>query len=422
MSADIALVLLVALVAIAILGVMTGLRLGAARAPMADHGLVVQQAVAGAMADMQRAAAGQGEAAVRAALEHASVLNRDVVGHQLAAGQQELVAKKELIDSRLDQVRVELRGELARVSEMVQQLGSASTRSFGEVAAALNAHAELTAGLASSTQGLREALASTKTRGQWGERMAEDVLRLAGFVEHVNYEKQTSVEGGRALPDFTFPMPKGHVLYMDVKFPLSSYLRYLEATTDRERSATRDQFLRDARMRVRELSTRDYTAAGTASTVDYVLLFLPNESISSFIHEHDPALLDDALGQKVVLCSPMTLFALLGVIRQAFDNFMIEQTSEQILRTLGSFRKEWTKYTGSVDVVSRRLESLQRAFDDMSGTRRRQLDRSINTLDELRRQRGLMADEELALGAGDADPGDGENDAPLLSLRRRGAS
>ena len=58
--------------------------------------------------------------------------------------------------------------------------------------------------------------------------MAEDVLRLAGFTEHVNYRKQTQVGGGTGRPDYTFDLPKGHVLYMDVKFPLASYLRYLE--------------------------------------------------------------------------------------------------------------------------------------------------------------------------------------------------
>ena len=68
--------------------------------------------------------------------------------------------------------------------------------------------------------------------------MAEDVLRLAGFIENVNYRKQTPVDGdSRAMPDFTFTMPKDHVLYMDVKFPLTSYLRYLEAGTDAERQA-----------------------------------------------------------------------------------------------------------------------------------------------------------------------------------------
>ena len=76
---------------------------------------------------------------------------------------------------------------------------------------------------------------------------------------------------------------------------------------------------------------RASTPTGDRRSVDYVLLFLPNETVSGFIHEHDPTLVDEALGQKVVLCSPLTLFALLGVIRQAFDNFIVEQTSDEIL-------------------------------------------------------------------------------------------
>jgi DNA recombination protein RmuC len=366
-------------------------------APGPDPAIGVHEAMAHALAELQRSAVAQSEVAIRSAVEQASRLNRDVVGAQMAAGQQELLAKKELIDTSLDRVRIEVREELANVSEMVRQLGTTSTRSFGEVASALTAHAESTAKLDATAHGLREALASSKTRGQWGERMAEDVLRLAGFVEHVNYTKQTAVEGGRALPDFTFPMPKGHVLYMDVKFPLTSYLRFLESTNDRDKSVNREQFLRDVRVRVKELATRDYVRAGTATTIDYVLLFLPNESLSSFIHENDPALLDDAMRQKVVLCSPLTLFALLGVVRQAFDNFMIEQTSDQILKVLGAFEKEWGKFVGSVDTMGKRLESTQRAFEDLNGPRRRMLERSLVQLESLRRQRGLAVEPGLDL-------------------------
>lgn len=402
--------------ALLVVGLMVGLLMARrSRVPVADPAEAVHAALTAAISQLQQTSATQTEAAIRAAVGQASMLNRDVVGAQMAAGQQELLAKKEMIDTTLDRVRTELRDELANVSELVRQLGTSSTRSFGEVAAALNAHAETTAGLASTAQGLREALASSKTRGQWGERMAEDVLRLAGFKEHVNYTKQTAVEGGRALPDFTFPLPKGHVLYMDVKFPLASYMRYLDATTDRDRSAEREQFLRDVRVRVKELSRRDYLTAGTATTVDYVLMFVPNESLTSFIHEADPALLEDALRQKVVMCSPMTLFALLGVVRQAFDNFMIEQTSDQILKVLGSFEREWTKFGGAVDTVGKRLESAQRAFEDLNGPRRRMLERSLVQLESLRRQRGLPVDGELPLPLAD----DGDSDGDLFDLSPR---
>ena len=114
--------------------------------------------------------------------------------------------------------------------------GEATAERFGQVDRSLQVHAEITQLLSSTTNSLREALASSNARGQWGERMAEDVLRLAGFHEGVNYLKRTAVVGeGTGIPDFTFLLPKGHVLFMDVKFPMAAYLKYLEAGTEAER-------------------------------------------------------------------------------------------------------------------------------------------------------------------------------------------
>ena len=79
-----------------------------------------------------------------------------------------------------------------------------------------------------------------------------------------------------------------------------------------EAHALRDRFLRDVRDRVKELQGRGYDAS--ESTVGYLLLFIPNESVYGFIHENDATLLDDALAKNVVLCSPTTLFAVLGVV------------------------------------------------------------------------------------------------------------
>ena len=259
----------------------------------------------------------------------------------------------------------------------------------------MRSHAEVAGTLADSTRMLREALANPQARGQWGERMAEDVLRLAGFTEHVNYRKQTQVDGGTGRPDYTFDLPKGHVLYMDVKFPLASYLRYLEVGTDAERQAHLKRFLTDVRARVKELARREYAREGDQPSVDYVLLFLPNEQLTGFIHEHDPGLLDDAMAQRVVMCSPLTLFAFLGVIRQAFDNFMIERTSDEILSLIGKFSQQWGKYTESIEKVKTRLDSVQKELDLLVGTRRRALERPLQQLEDLRVQRNLPVDGEL---------------------------
>ena len=242
---------------------------------------------------------------MQAALQQAAVMQREQLGAAATQARQattaELDSKKDVIDARLEQVRAEVADGLGKLTAMVSTLATSSSEKFGQVDQSLRSHAEITQALSESARALKEAMASPSARGQWGERMAEDVLRLSGFVENVNYRKQTQLEGATGRPDFTFPLPKGHELYMDVKFPMAAYLRYLEAGSEAERQAHRAEFLRDVRARVRELAKRDYASASAKQSVDYVLLFLPNEQLTGFIHEHDPALIDDAMYQRVVM-------------------------------------------------------------------------------------------------------------------------
>jgi DNA recombination protein RmuC len=287
---------------------------------------------------------------------------------------QELDGKKSLIDQQL----VTMTGELHKVGELVHSLERDRRQVFGQLTNELQRQQEGLHALTENTQQLRETLASTKARGQWGERMADDVLRLAGFLEGVNYTRQrTLTDGGR--PDYTFMLPKGMVVHMDVKFPLDNYMRYLEAGNDVERAACRNQFLRDVRDRVKELSSRSYLDARD-ETIDCLLLFIPNESVYAFVQENDRALLDDAMRKKVIVCSPLTLYAILAVIRQAADNFRLERTSNEILALLGEFSKQWEKYTVQLDKVQTRFESVHKEYEALMTTRHRALQRPLDKI------------------------------------------
>lgn len=390
---------------------------------------VVQAAVASALAELRAQTEGERDAWFRAAVEQAAIVNREQLGSVAGEARQqtaaELAAKKDVIEARLGQVHAEMRGELDRLGQMVGQLARASAEKFGQVDQSLRTHAEVTQTLSESARALREAMASPTARGQWGERMAEDVLRLAGLVENVNYVKQTQLEGATGRPDFTFQLPKGQELYMDVKFPMAAYLRYLDAHTEPERQAHRASFLRDVRARVRELAKRDYARESTRQSVDYVLLFLPNEQLTGFIHEADPRLIDDAMEQRVVMCSPLTLFAFLGVIRQAHDNFMIERTSDEILALIGKFGAEWEKYSDRLDKMKKKFDQLDSDFNDLTGTRRRALERPLRQLEAVRRERNLPIDGELfpALDAADEVDVAFEDDLDITppNVRRLGA-
>ena len=296
----------------------------------------------------------------------------------------ELDAKKGLIDQQLQRMT----SELENVSKLMKELEKDRVEKFGELATQLRTASEQTAALTQTTSTLREALASTRARGQWGERMAEDVLRLAGFIEDVNYLKQKAIDEAGARPDFTFLLPRNLRLNMDVKFPLDNYIKFLEAESQSEKAKFRNDFLRDVKARIKEVTTREYINP-EQNTVDYVLLFIPNEQIYAFIHEQDSSILDDGIKSKVVFCSPVTLFAVLAVIRQAIDSFALEQTSTEILSLLGAFKKQWVEFLKKLEVLGRRIGDAQKEYETLATTRRRQLERPLNRIESLRTGRGI---------------------------------
>jgi DNA recombination protein RmuC len=278
--------------------------------------------------------------------------------------------------------------QLEKVDGLMRALERDRRGAFGRLANELQRQHEGLNALTENTRQLREALASSKARGQWGERMAEDVLRLAGMLEGVNYRKQVSLAGA-GRPDYTFLLPNDLVLHMDVKFPLDNYVRYLEAEGAVERTARREQFLRDVRARVKELSGREYLDA-RSETIDCLLLFIPNENVYAFVNEHDRQLLDDALRNKIVLCSPLTLYAVLAVIRQAVDNFRLERTTDEILALLGEFATQWEKYALQLDRVQQRFDGVAKEYATLMTTRHRALQRPLDKIESLRRDEAAL--------------------------------
>jgi len=357
------------------------------------------------------------EATVRAAVDAAVDTMVKVAGERLGAqaeaGARELAARSAAFEQRVGEMRGrmvdelalrnsaveagmgDVRAEVARVAEMVATLARERAEQSGRVEARLADVAASSARLADTTQSLRQALANPQARGQWGERMADDVLRAAGLVEGISYRKQSATAAG-TIPDFTFLLPGGRVLHMDVKFPVDNYLRYLEAASDRERDQHAIAFVRDVRARVRELSGRVYIDPD--DTLDEVLLFIPNEAVYAFVHTHDRDLVEVALNQKVVLCSPCTLFSVLAVIRQAVEQTRLQRTSDEILACLAAFERQWAKFADAMDKVGRSLDTVRRSWDDLSGPRRRQLERHLDRVDELR-TRGAVGSADRPAGA-----------------------
>ena len=284
---------------------------------------------------------------------------------------EKLENKKELIDKNLE--------------EMTKKL-SAIERESIELNKGLQLSENVTNDLRDKTGKLSQLLAGSKSRGDWGERMAEDIIDFIGLKEGINYQKQTTTKSGKH-PDFTFILPKEKIVNMDVKFPLDNYKAYIESEDKTTKDRYKKEFFKDVKNRIKEVTTRDYIDP-SSGTLDYVLLFIANESIYTFINEQDTSVIDDALKKQVLLCSPLSLYAILSLIHQSVNNFFIEERTSEVLKQFHHFTQEWEKYKKKTEDMGKSLQAAINHYEALISTRKNTLEKPLEKI------RGITGDVE----------------------------
>ena len=375
--------IVIAVVAALVVGGVIGIIVVRAVKPEVSGGVDVNSAIQAAVEGQRLQANAERDQAVQAAVQMAVAQLQQM---NKAARQSESESVKSELDLRAQRVSLDYQAvteQLKDVTKMVQKFEQEGSERFGSVASALEQTNHLSETLNTTASELKRVLSSGQARGQWGERMAEDILQLHGFVEGIQYRKQLTIEPGR--PDYTFNLPGETKLYMDVKFPLDNYSLFVSAETDPERDAARKQFLTDVKNHVKGLASRSYSESSSDTTIDFVLLFVPNEAVYKFIHEEDSSIINDALNKKLVICSPITLYAVLGVINQATKSFEIEKSAQELMVLLGKFESEWKKFVELMAKVGKNLDTAKTSFGDLEGVRQRKLDDAMNKIQDLKR-------------------------------------
>jgi DNA recombination protein RmuC len=331
--------------------------------------------------EVQKNLAAFTDVATQTAVDHLVQMSGQLVNAQSQLSEQNLEGKKALIDQSIKEVRDNLKS----VETLVSGLEKDRAKAYGELLSQLKTASEQTVKLSETTGKLQAALGNTRVRGQWGERMADDILAGIGFVEGINYTKQQVDTAGGSRPDYTFLLPNRLVLNMDVKFPWENYKKYIDTDSEADQEGFKAAFLKDARQRIKEVTTRDYINP-EQNTVDYVLVLIPNEQVYRFINENDPTMLDYALQSKVVLCSPVTLYAVLALINQAVKNFKMEKGLAEIITLIKQFTTQWQKFVESMDKMGKRLQDAQKEFETLTGTRKNMLERPMLRIEQIKHE------------------------------------
>ena len=327
-------------------------------------------------------------------------LAKETLDAKTSESSADLDNKKKLIDQSLSTLSKEMQERMEKVQKLMTEINQNVPEKYGQVSQAISSIAQQSENLRKTTDSLRIALSGTQQRGQWGERIADDIIRHIGLIEGIHYLKQHQIDGSKSRPDFTFLLPENLKINMDVKFPGSKYLEYYQAADDGQREAAKKSFLTAVRARIKEVTTREYINSND-NTLDYVLVFIPNEQVYAFIYECDSEILDEALKQKVVLCSPLTLYAMLALIRQAIDNFNLRKSSNEIQSLLAGFSGQWKKFIDCMADLGKKIDSAKNEYDDMVGKRQKMLDTQVKKIDQLSKAGGI---EPKIVGDGDSLP------------------
>ena len=321
-------------------------------------------------------------ARARAAVEMQNYVQQQASQNSAQAGQ----------ENKLLEAIAPVRFHLEQMQQVVTRLEKDRTEQFGTIQEQLKNAIDSDAALRKQTQALSQALSSNNIRGVWGETQLRKLVELAGLIKHADFDEQASfsTDTGSGRADMVINLPGGKSLAIDSKVPFNSYQ---EASTisdlaSGEELARRNRLIEEhvkaVKGHVDALSSKSYWTGLNASP-DFVIAFVPSESLLSAALDADPALLEYAFKKNVALASPVSLFSVLKTINYIWR----QNVDETQVRTMIKLGKELYERVGKVaehaDKLGRSITATVKDYNTfVSSLESRVLvtARKLNDLDE----------------------------------------
>ncbi len=270
----------------------------------------------------------------------------------------DLDKRQEAINKTVEPVGIALK----TFNERVEKIEERRTQTDASLKQQLQQLAESQVQLNKTTGSLVQALRAPQVRGQWGEMQLRRTVEMAGMINYCDFEEQASVEtsdGQRQRPDMIIRLPNERVVVVDSKVPLAAYLDALQSEDpdhQKERMVAHARHIRD---HIKALSAKSYWTQFD-NTPEFVVLFIPNETIFSAALEQDPQLIEQGVLNKVILATPTTLIALLKAIAYGWQQEAIAREAKEIA-ALGKELYE------RVSVVTGHFTKLGKSLDQSVG-------------------------------------------------------
>lgn len=262
--------------------------------------------------------------------------------------------EKDRQENRLVAELAPVKENLRQMQEAVQTMERERVQQVTDLTTALRQTLESDELLRRQTSSLATALSSNSVRGVWGEAQLRKLVELAGLLKHADFDEQATITAGRA--DMIINLPGGKQLAIDSKVPYNSYQEasqispLAEGVEAAHRAELIKAHVKAVRKHIDDLSTKAYWTSLNASP-DFVICFIPSESLLSASLEADPSLLEYAFTKNVAMASPVSLFSVLKTI-----NFIWRQNvDENQVRSMIKLGQELYERVGKIADLADKL-------------------------------------------------------------------
>lgn len=218
----------------------------------------------------------------------------------------------------------------------------------------------------------------SKVQGDWGEMVLESILEKSGLKEGEEYFVQVTTdslgnqllneEGGHLRPDVVLHYPNRGDVVIDSKVSLKAYTDYVNSADEPSRAAAIAGHVRSMRQHVRELRDKRYQdflgARSGDRTMDFVMMFVPNEGAYLTALTADSGLWQEALESRVIIASPTHLVSVLSMIRQLWTENRMNRNSLEIAEAAGKMYEKFCGFVKDMEKIRKGIETTDKAYRD----------------------------------------------------------